>query len=221
VQPTPATRRLRPKTIAILATVGGLLFLSGTVAAGNAAQNALSVASVGEVTTKSASPTPTQEPEKPTETFETVTETEVVPFARSSVDDGALAQGTSQVTQVGVDGVRTKTYRVTLRDGVEVERKVVADTVTTAPVDEVTAVGTYVAPPPPPPAPVVAAPPPAPAAGGGCDPNYAGQCVPIASDVDCGGGTGNGPAYVWGAVTIVGTDIYDLDRDGDRIACDK
>lgn len=28
-----------------------------------------------------------------------------------------------------------------------------------------------------------------------CDPNYS-PCVPIASDVDCAGGKGNGPAYV-------------------------
>ena len=53
-----------------------------------------------------------------------------------------------------------------------------------------------------------------------CDPNYDGACVPIASDVDCACGTGNGPAYVQGPVTVTGSDIYDLDRDGDGIACD-
>lgn len=53
-----------------------------------------------------------------------------------------------------------------------------------------------------------------------CDPNYAGACVPIASDVDCAGGSGNGPAYVQGPVRVVGTDIYDLDRDGDGVGCD-
>jgi len=54
-----------------------------------------------------------------------------------------------------------------------------------------------------------------------CDPNYAGACVPIASDVDCGGGSGNGPAYFYGTARVVGSDIYDLDRDGDGIACEK
>lgn len=54
-----------------------------------------------------------------------------------------------------------------------------------------------------------------------CDPNYAGACVPIASDVDCSSGKGNGPAYVRGPVTVVGTDIYDLDRDGDGIGCEN
>jgi hypothetical protein len=45
--------------------------------------------------------------------------------------------------------------------------------------------------------------------------------VPITSDVDCAGGSGNGPAYVQGPVKVVGTDIYDLDRDGDGIGCDN
>ena len=58
------------------------------------------------------------------------------------------------------------------------------------------------------------------AAGSGCDRNYSGDCVPIASDVDCAGGRGNGPAYVAGPVTVVGSDIYDLDRDGDGIGCE-
>ena len=55
---------------------------------------------------------------------------------------------------------------------------------------------------------------------GDCDPNYAGVCVPIASDVDCAGGGGNGPAYVRGPVRVVGRDIYRLDSDGDGLACE-
>ncbi|MFV2052228.1 hypothetical protein [Aliiroseovarius sp. YM-037] len=55
----------------------------------------------------------------------------------------------------------------------------------------------------------------------GCDPNYTGACVPIASDVDCANGSGNGPAYVVGPVYVVGTDIYGLDRDKDGIGCDR
>ncbi|MFF1830553.1 hypothetical protein [Paenarthrobacter sp. NPDC058040] len=60
----------------------------------------------------------------------------------------------------------------------------------------------------------------APQAPSNCDPNYSG-CVPIASDVDCAGGKGNGPAYVQGPVTVIGSDIYDLDSDNDGIACEK
>ncbi|GIJ44094.1 hypothetical protein Val02_09800 [Virgisporangium aliadipatigenens] len=80
---------------------------------------------------------------------------------------------------------------------------------------------TAAAPPPPPPpaaqppaATTKAAPKPT------CDPNYSGACVPIASDVDCAGGGGNGPAYVRGPVKVIGSDIYDLDRDGDGMGCD-
>lgn len=59
-----------------------------------------------------------------------------------------------------------------------------------------------------------------PAAPSGCDRNYSGACVPIASDVDCAGGSGNGPAYVRGPVTVVGSDIYGLDRNGDGVGCE-
>ncbi|MCC6984126.1 MAG: hypothetical protein IT535_12705 [Bauldia sp.] len=53
-----------------------------------------------------------------------------------------------------------------------------------------------------------------------CHPSYAGKCVPIASDVDCAGGEGNGPAYVEGPLRVVGPDVYRLDTDGDGIACE-
>ena len=53
-----------------------------------------------------------------------------------------------------------------------------------------------------------------------CHPSYSGKCVPIASDVDCAGGQGNGPAYVQGPVRVIGPDVYELDRDGDGIACE-
>lgn len=68
----------------------------------------------------------------------------------------------------------------------------------------------------PPPAPV---PEPEPASGSGCDSNYSG-CVPVASDVDCGGGSGDGPAYLDGTVTVIGSDVYDLDSDSDGTACE-
>lgn len=54
-----------------------------------------------------------------------------------------------------------------------------------------------------------------------CHPSYAGVCVPIASDVDCASGSGNGPEYVQGPVEVIGPDEYGLDRDGDGIACES
>ncbi|MDQ4097281.1 MAG: hypothetical protein M3144_05360 [Actinomycetota bacterium] len=45
--------------------------------------------------------------------------------------------------------------------------------------------------------------------------------MPIASDVDCGGGSGNGPEYVYDKnFRVVGPDVYDLDRNNDGIACE-
>jgi hypothetical protein len=56
----------------------------------------------------------------------------------------------------------------------------------------------------------------------GCHPAYGTGCVPIASDVDCAGGNGNGPAYVVGPVivNVIGNDPYDLDSDHDGIGCE-
>jgi hypothetical protein len=57
-----------------------------------------------------------------------------------------------------------------------------------------------------------------------CDPNYAGTCVPIAEDVDCFGGGGDGPLYVKGPLLVVGEDIYGLDSNtefpDDLIGCE-
>ena len=53
-----------------------------------------------------------------------------------------------------------------------------------------------------------------------CHPNYSGACVPIASEVDCEGGGGNGPEYVRGPVNVVGDDIYGLDANGNGIGCE-
>lgn len=63
--------------------------------------------------------------------------------------------------------------------------------------------------------------------GPACHPAYSGECVPFASDVDCAkrgrGRGGNGPEFVAGPFTVVDpdTDPYDLDPDGDGIACDR
>lgn len=53
-----------------------------------------------------------------------------------------------------------------------------------------------------------------------CDPNYEGACLdPNAEDYDCEGGSGDGPKYT-GTVQVAGEDPFDLDRDGDGVACD-
>jgi hypothetical protein len=80
-------------------------------------------------------------------------------------------------------------------------------------------------PPPPttaPPPPTTAPPPPpptvAPAPASNCHPSYS-PCVPYASDVDCEGGSGDGPVYT-GPVQVTGSDPYGLDNDGDGAGCE-
>ena len=185
------------------------LAVSGSLAPKKTETAALQFSSESTAEDAAPAPSPTREP---VVTTANVVVTEAVPFTATTVDDPALAAGTVQVTIAGVAGIRTITYRVTTTDGRETKRTVVSDVITTPPVAQVTSNGTYVEPP--------AAPVPFADAGSGCDGNYSGACVPIASDVDCAGGSGNGPAYVSGPVYVVGSDVYDLDRDGDGIACD-
>ncbi len=200
---------------ALLVTGGGIASANGGgTPTASEPQNFAAVAT----STPKPSPTPT-----PT-TFETATEEVPVPFEAATVDDPQLDQGATALVSAGVNGVKVITYRVTMVDGVEVSREVVSEAVSVPPVAEVTAIGSKapapVAVPAPAPAPAPAPVPLVQQGGGGCDSNYTGACVPISSDVDCAGGSGNGPAYVQGPVQIIGSDIYDLDRDGDGIACD-
>lgn len=51
-----------------------------------------------------------------------------------------------------------------------------------------------------------------------CTPGYS-PCLTPASDYDCAGGSGDGPKYT-GYVTVTGSDPYDLDADGDGVACE-
>ena len=220
-RPLPALG-LRSRTSGCAALgVAALLVLGGGIANANTSAPDAPTASVAAPLVNAPTASATPKPSPTPTTFEVVTADTPIPFERTSIDDPQRDQGTTAIATAGVDGVLTTTYRVTMVDGVEVARDVVSEVVQTAAIAEVTAVGSkapYVAPPAP-------AAPAAPAPfvqqnTSGCDPNYSGACVPIASDVDCAGGSGNGPAYVQGPVTVVGSDIYDLDRDGDGIACD-
>ena len=144
-------------------------------------------------------------------TYKTVRVKKSIPFAKDTVKTAELDKGESVVDQQGRPGVRVRVIRVALQDGVEVGRDLVKTYVKRKPVQQVKLVGTHVDAEP--------AAEPEPAASG-CDDNYAGGCVPIASDVDCAGGSGDGPEYVEGPVRVVGNDVYDLNRDSDDIACD-
>ncbi|GAB2578284.1 hypothetical protein Aab01nite_09930 [Paractinoplanes abujensis] len=133
-------------------------------------------------------------------TKKTMTVDTKIPFPTRKVSDDSLAEGKTRVRTKGVPGVRTVTWQITYTNGEPSKRRMVKSVVKRRPVAQVIAVGVK--------------------AESECDPNYSG-CVPIASDVDCAGGSGNGPAYVKGPVDVIGDDIYDLDRDGDGVACDS
>ncbi|GLZ37639.1 hypothetical protein [Actinokineospora sp. NBRC 105648] len=143
------------------------------------------------------------------------------PTTTSSTTTATSSTTTSVAPTTTVDPVTTPEIAAPVAPSVPVAPPVAPPVITTT-----------VAPPPkpvaPPPA-VTTTRPPAPkpvttttkppAAPSGCDPNYSG-CVPIASDVDCAGGKGNGPAYVAGPVRVIGRDIYGLDNDSDGIGCE-
>ncbi len=129
-----------------------------------------------------------------------VTSRRAIPFKTMRVNDSTLSKGSNRVRSHGVRGVEILTYKITFRNGIQVRNKLIRTVIVRAPVTRVIAVGTKET--------------------QKCDPNYSGACVPIASDVDCAGGSGNGPAYAQGPVQVVGTDIYGLDSDGDGIGCE-
>lgn len=64
------------------------------------------------------------------------------------------------------------------------------------------------------------APPPPPPPVQSCTAGYS-PCLAPASDYDCAGGSGDGPQYAYGPIRVTGSDPYDLDRDGDGIACES
>lgn len=87
----------------------------------------------------------------PTITTKTETETQSIPFAKTTVNDAALAEGTTEVTTAGVNGSETLTYQITYTNGKQTNKKLVNTTVDQQPVDQITSIGTYVAPAPAPP----------------------------------------------------------------------
>lgn len=129
-----------------------------------------------------------------------LTENQTIPFGTINRDDASVACGQTKTIQEGKNGTQTVTYEITFKCGKQDgEKKAVATpAIITPPTDKIIGVG-----------------PQCP----DCDPNYT-PCVPIDSDVDCAGGSGNGPSYVVGPVTVIGRDIYGLDRDSNGVGCE-
>jgi hypothetical protein len=138
----------------------------------------------------------------------TVTETVALPYQSVTQDDVSLEAGKTVVAVTGVNGEKEVAFEVTYLGGAETARKQVGERVTKAPINEVKKVGTkakkasY--------KPVASK----------CHSSYEGVCVPIAADVDCSGGSGNGPAFVSGPLRVVGFDVYHLDGDHNGVGCE-
>ena len=118
-----------------------------------------------------------------------------------------VAVATQRLRSVGFRVAVTKEIVTSGRDGV-VLRQTPVGTLRARPHSVVTLVVASLVRP-------VAPPPPS-----NCTPGYS-PCLTPASDYDCAGGSGDGPEYVYGIVHVTGSDPYDLDRDGDGIACES
>jgi resuscitation-promoting factor RpfB len=205
-QPIKAIKgKVMRHAIVVTLALGGLLTLGACGSAATTPEPASTASAVAPSSDPSTSTDPTPSASAsatatPVVDKSTVTERRTIPFATRRVRDATVAEGTTKVRTRGRTGIKTLVYEVTETDGVRTAKKLLRQVVTRRPVTRVIAVGTKQA--------------------RQCDPNYSGACVPIAGDVDCAGGSGNGPAYVQGPVRVVGDDVYGLDRDGDGTACD-
>lgn len=183
-------------------------WLKGLSVAGKVALGVVGFTAVGAMASPGSTPATSttgtevkasQTVKEPVVTTDTVTETESVAFGKKTTETGSLSKGVTQVTTTGVAGVKTKTYTVTKTDGVQTKKELVKEEVTTAPIDEVTSVGTYVA--------------PAPRTVASCDSNYS-PCVPnVSYDLDCGD--------IGFSVRVLGSDPHGFDRDRDGYGCES
>lgn len=154
----------------------------------------VSAAATPTTNTDSTSNTNSSSSKKPIVTTKVETETKPIPFEKQTVENGSLAKGVTQIQTVGVNGIKTFTHTITLTDGKETKRTS-TEVITTAPVTEVTAIGTYVKPV------------------SQCDSNYSG-CVPVVSyDLDC--------SDIGYSVQVYGYDKHGLDGDDDGEGCES
>ena len=71
---------------------------------------------------------------------ETISET--LPYGRQVLHDATIPEGETRLLQSGQAGVLERAYRITLEDGVEVERTLMQEAITQSPQDEIRLVGT-------------------------------------------------------------------------------
>lgn len=73
---------------------------------------------------------------------ETITETQAIAFETKKINKSSMKSGTTKVVTAGVEGTREITYTVKKKNGEEISREVISDTVVKEPVTKVVHVGT-------------------------------------------------------------------------------
>lgn len=126
-----------------LSKIGKLSIISSAVL-GSVFVGAVASPSPGHIQ-PTASMIQEQNIKQPVVTTEVKTESRTIPYESQTIEDGSLVKGTTQIRVIGVDGVKTIAHTITLTDGIETDRST-DEEVTLAPVAQVTAVGTYIAP---------------------------------------------------------------------------
>ncbi|MCQ5169995.1 G5 domain-containing protein, partial [Streptococcus oralis] len=84
----------------------------------------------------------TEQPAEPKVEHQEITTTEEIPYASRTENNADLAEGTRNVKQAGVKGIKTITWDITLTDGKETARTKKSEKVTKEPVEEIIEVGT-------------------------------------------------------------------------------
>ncbi len=130
-----------------LSKAGKIGVISGAVVLSFAAIGAASPQNHDPKAVKGESTKATPQPAQPIIEHKVVTATENIPFESQTVDDASLADGTNQTQTEGANGIRTKTYDVTLTNGVETSRTLIKEEVTPQPVTQVIKHGTHIATP--------------------------------------------------------------------------
>lgn len=97
-------------------------------------------------TPKKETPTQSKPSAQPVITTKTEVKNSAIAFQNTNQNDNSRAKGDNVVSIAGVNGNKEIKYKVTYKDGVETGREVISETVTKKPVNQVTLIGTYVAP---------------------------------------------------------------------------
>jgi hypothetical protein len=136
------TKRPSKKAVIITGAIATFLFFAGIGSANNnSEQNSAHTPPAAQ--TEQVKGAQTQK--APVIETKTVTETEAIPYNKTTQNDSTLESGKTALATTGVDGVKTITYQVTTTDGNETSRTKTSEEITTPAVDEVTKIGTKVA----------------------------------------------------------------------------